>query len=120
MEITCDIAKDLVDICTSGAASGNTQTAVREHLKTCKDCRSFYDSYKKSLEGGSDDDKIKRIEYETSPYLADEILSESIKKLSKRLRKRRAVSNAIGIATIVIGIVFAVTECLEAIKIKNK
>lgn len=116
MEITCDIAMDLVDIYTNGAASENTENSVREHLKTCKECRSFYAGYKKSLE---DEKTEKYIKIETTPYIADEILNESLKKLSKRLRTRRIISNTVGIITVIIGVIFTISECIGAIKGKD-
>lgn len=118
MEITCDIAMDLVDIYTSGAASDDTENAVKEHLKTCKECRSFYDGYKKNLD--VDGDKNKYIKVETSPYIADEILSESIKKLTKRLKTRRIISNTVGIISIVMAVVFTISESIAAFRGKNK
>ena len=120
MEITCDIAMDLVDIYTSGAASEETENAVREHLKTCKDCRSFFDSYRKNFdEQKKDEKKNKYIKVETSPYIADEILSESIKKLSKRMRTRRIISNTVGIVSIVMAIILGIIDLVGSVRRKH-
>ena len=116
MEITCDIAMDLVDIYTSGAASEETKNAVKEHLKTCKECRSFFDGYKKNV----NDDNNNYITVETSPYIADEILSESIKKLTKRIKTRRIISNTVGIISIVMAAVLAIGEFAQAIKKESR
>ena len=120
MEITCDIAMDLVDIYTSGAASEDTERAVQEHLQSCKECSSFYDGYKKELEEEKNSNSSnQKFTYQASPYLADDILSDSLKTLSRRLRKRRIISNTIGIITVVMGVVFAIGECIETIKGKD-
>lgn len=107
MEITCDIAMDLVDIYTSGVASGDTKAAVKEHLKTCRDCREFYDGYKKSLKT---EHKPSQVKAEMSPGLSEELLSESMRKLSKRLRTRRIVRNVTSIAAVIVSIALFVRE----------
>lgn len=121
MEITCDIAMDLVDIYTSGAASEDTENAVREHLKKCKECSSFFDGYKKNLdEDKKNEEKNNYIRVETSPYIADEILSESIKKLTKRIKTRRIISNTVGIISIVMAVVMTIGEFARAVKNGDK
>lgn len=121
MEITCNIAMDLVDIYTSGAASVDTEKAVEEHLKTCKECRGFYDGYRKNLdEEKKDEQKNNCIRVETSPYIADEILSESIKKLTKRIKTRRIISNTVGIVSIVMAVIVAIGEFARAVKGDDK
>lgn len=84
MEITCDIAMDLVELYTSGVASDDSKEAVKNHLKSCKECRRFYEGYKKSVK-----EPERCIKFEASPDAADEILSKSVSKISKRLRRRR-------------------------------
>ena len=116
MEITCDIAMDLVDIYTSGAASVDTEKAVEEHLKTCKECRGFYDGYRKNL----DEEKNNYIKFETSPYIADEILTESIKKLTKRIKTRRIISNTVGIVSVITAVIVAIGEFARAVKGDDK
>ncbi len=109
MEITCDIVMDLVDVYTNGVASEDTKNAVKEHLKTCKDCRRYYDEYKKSLES---EQKNKVFVTEKSPGLNDEIISESMYKLSKRLRKRRNIRNITSGIAIVVSLVVLLKELL--------
>ena len=120
MEITCDIAMDLVDIYSSGGASEDTKSAVREHLKVCRDCRNFYDEYKKTFLEEKKSQDISKIKTETSPNLSEEILSESVKKLSKRLRTRRIVSNAVSILSVIVGFVVIAKEVFDSIEDKGK
>ena len=109
MEITCDIAMDLVDVYTSRAASEDTEAAVRDHLKSCKECRRFYDGYKKSL----DEEKKKKqtcFKVETSPCAADELIADSMTKVSKRLRRRRILSIVCSCISIAIVLASAVID----------
>ncbi len=112
MKITCDVAKDLAEIYFNGTPSDETQRAVKNHLHECKDCRSFYADYKNQLDEEKEDIENK-ISIETSPYIADEILSESLKKISKRLRKRRIIANTAAIVTVVMGLVITIAEFIE-------
>ncbi len=120
MEITCNIAMDLVDIYSSGVASEDTESAVREHLKTCRDCRKFYDEYKKAFLEEKKSQDSSKIKTETTPNLSEEILSESMKKLSKRLRTRRVVSNAVSIFSVIVGFVVLAKEVLDSVDEKGK
>lgn len=104
MEITCDIAMDLVDIYVSGGASEDTKESVREHLKTCRECRCFYDEYRKSIINERKEKRNKVIKLETSPCLSEELLSESARKLSKRLRRRRIIIDVVSIISVLVGV----------------
>lgn len=114
MEITCDIAMDLVELYTSGVASEDSREAVKKHLKGCKECRRFYEGYKKSM---AEPDRYIRLE--ASPDAADEILSESVNKLSKRLRRRRIVKNITGGMLLTLGAAFLIKGLADMIDGKD-
>ncbi len=42
-QITCDICRDLIPLVRDGVASADSETAVREHIKDCKECGSLFD-----------------------------------------------------------------------------
>lgn len=46
MNINCDIIKDLLPLYNDGALSEASRNAVREHIKTCPDCRRYKRSRK--------------------------------------------------------------------------
>lgn len=42
-KITCEICRDLIPLVQDGVASADSETAVREHIKDCKECGSLFD-----------------------------------------------------------------------------
>lgn len=45
MNITCDMAMDLIALYNDGLASDDSRRAVDEHLKSCPECSAAYASY---------------------------------------------------------------------------
>lgn len=45
MRLSCNVVRDLVGVCTDGAASGETRRAVTQHLATCPACARYYYDY---------------------------------------------------------------------------
>lgn len=119
MEITCDIAMDLVELYTCGAASEDSCEAVKNHLKTCKECRSFYEGYKKSIKEEEKHPKS-YVRIETEPETTDELLTESVRKLSKRLRKRKIVSRVSNIIFLIICAAVVITGIFSLFDDKEK
>ena len=103
MKLTCDIAMDLVDIYTTGGASDATKAAVDEHLKTCKACREFYNDYKAI-------DICKKAEVDTPHFRAEAagideaMISQSLSRLSKRLKARQIITTACAVTTALFGV----------------
>ena len=122
MEITCDIAMDLVDIYSSSMASSDTVKAVREHLRTCRSCRDFYSEYKANLaeEKKKEEKNNRTFRTESSPYVSEEIISESVKRLSKKLRTRRIVSNVVSIFSVIVGFIVLAKDIFDLIDEKDK
>ena len=50
MNISCDMAMDLIALYCDGVASADSRKAVREHLAVCPVCSRAYDAYRKSHE----------------------------------------------------------------------
>ena len=103
MKLTCDLAMDLVDIYTSGAASADTKSSVDEHLKTCRECRDFYRDYRSGMKIGKTKKQTPSFRIEASG-VDEELISRTLTKLSKRLHKRRILTTAISVAAAVFGL----------------
>lgn len=119
MEITCDIAMDLVELYTCGAASEDSCEAVKRHLKTCKECRHFYEGYKKSVKEEKKH-PTNYIKVEATPETTDELIAESLKKLSKRLRKRKIFSRVSNIIFLITGAAVIITGIFSLFDEKEK
>ena len=102
MEITCDVVMDLVDVYTSGIAGEYTMRAVGDHLKTCGECRKYYAEYKKTLEK---EKKNNICVIEKLPDSTDDVILESLNKLSKRLRTRRTIRNITSVFAVTVSLV---------------
>ena len=50
MNISCDMAMDLIALYCDGVASEDSKKAVREHLAGCPVCAGAYAAYKRSRE----------------------------------------------------------------------
>jgi len=47
MELSCNIVRDLVGVCTDCAASDDTKNAVQAHLAACPACARYYYDYER-------------------------------------------------------------------------
>ena len=45
MKLTCDMVTDLYPLYKDGLASEDSRAAIKEHLKSCDDCRNFFRRY---------------------------------------------------------------------------
>ena len=94
MNITCDMAMDLMALYKDRLASDDSKRAVREHLKNCPECRRAYAQYSA--------DKARP---ETPPCApAGEELSQKYYKLAKHLHKQHLVSTAAVLAVVAVSI----------------
>ena len=48
--MTCEIVKDLIPMYVDKTASDETAVAVKNHIKICPECRSFYKACKATEE----------------------------------------------------------------------
>ena len=49
-DISCEIIRDLILLCVDHMASQESESLVKDHLKTCEGCRNYYDALKTELE----------------------------------------------------------------------
>ncbi len=99
MNITCDMAMDLAELYISDAASDDSAAAVREHLKTCSECRRFYDGYKRSMKN----DKKRSARESCCKEPEEEQLCEDMMKISGRLRRRKRLAGMLGSGVVIAG-----------------
>ena len=86
MNISCDMAMDLIALYCDGVASADSRKAVREHLAVCPVCSRAYDAYRKS--------------HEQRKRPAPRSPEEKYAALARTMRHRQRASN-LGIAAIV-------------------
>ncbi len=79
MEISCDMAMDLITLYHDGLASESSVKAIKAHLKGCPNCRKAYREYKLA--------EIHPAATEMDPNLQE--LNDRFSYLAKRLRKRQ-------------------------------
>ena len=86
MNSECDIVMDLAGIYFDKTAAYETNEFIKEHLKTCENCRKFY----KQFSGLKRKNKLS----ETSEIPKWE---GNYDEIARRIRKRRLISSLIGI-----------------------
>ena len=90
MEFTCDIAKDLENAYIAGTASADAVMAIEEHMSSCESCRQRINQRKKDLKKPEKIFGGYRLKTD-SGCMEDILIDKSLKKLSKRLKVRKAV-----------------------------
>lgn len=83
MKISCNIVRDLLPLYAEDLASQDTKDLVEEHICSCEDCQSILNSMIKAAP----------IPVEASP--------ESLNKVKKTIRRRRAVSVMAAVMTVI-------------------
>lgn len=99
MNISCDMAIDLLSLYMDGAASEDSKRAVREHLAKCPSCARIYKSYKTEMARGSDNAKH-RHEDSNEGQLTVGSIAEKYKSLAESLRKKR-LTDTVSVTTVV-------------------
>ncbi|MGN0660991.1 MAG: anti-sigma factor family protein [Oscillospiraceae bacterium] len=72
----CNYVKDAVVLYSEGCLSPETESDVKEHLSSCKDCKNYYKEYK----------KLSKSEKAVSPVEYEE--ADGFAKIAKRLKVR--------------------------------
>ena len=113
MKISCDVAKDMADVYTSGQASGDTNAALAEHLKTCSTCREYFKNYKSGY--GKFEKRTPNFRIEASG-IDEQLLTRNLSKLSKRLRTRQMVGTVCAVVTAIFGLSVLLYEVINDYK----
>lgn len=87
MKLSCNMTRDLVAVYTDGAASEDTERAVREHLAACPACARYYYDYARVARA--------RRASGARPVGGTE---SGYRALSERLRRRRRNELAVGLS----------------------
>jgi predicted anti-sigma-YlaC factor YlaD len=91
MNISCDMAMDLIALYMDGVASEDSRQAIREHLKGCPECRRAFSTYS----------SMKRREMKPSHTISEDELKAKYSVIAKNLRRKHRISTA-AVATIVL------------------
>jgi anti-sigma factor RsiW len=110
MNISCDMAMDLIALYKDGLASDDSRAAVREHLRLCPSCAREYARYSKSTSKPG-------LPPEDAPG-SDEI-SLKYTELARSLRHRHIIKTAAVAATIAVSLGVACVCLLRLLFIKH-
>ena len=102
MNMTCNTARDLAELYKADLVSEESAKAIREHLRTCPECRRYYREY----------DVLDRKDIAVQSQLFDDLSGTENRlyhDLSRRLARHRffeivGTSAAIGAGTIMVTI----------------
>lgn len=101
MNMTCKLVRDLAELYQENIVSRESAQAIREHLKSCPDCRRYYHDYNAAEKAG-----VAVPQPEQNINAMQERMYE---QLSRKLRRRHmlsviGVSSAIGAGTIMLAV----------------
>ncbi len=116
----CDVVRDLIPMYTDKTASAETEEAVREHLKSCRECRGFYNSWKAYETKGISAENKRKLETAANESGADiSELEYKFANLSTKLKKRRIRNIIIGIAALVAVLTYITVDIINTVKKKD-
>ncbi len=101
MNMTCEIIRDLAELYQENIVSRESAQTIREHLKTCPECRKYYQDY----------DAVEHASFAVPQpsQNAVSVQERMYEQLSRKLRRRHmlrviGVSSAIGAGTIMLAV----------------
>ena len=100
MNLTCDIAQDLLPLYKDGIASPDSANAVRAHLRECKNCRDLY--RRAMLE-----DMKRTVFIKNRKTNCPEDISEQYRQLSGRLQRKYVVRKVVMASVVAASVTFA-------------
>ncbi|MCI8388245.1 MAG: hypothetical protein HFE63_07275 [Clostridiales bacterium] len=92
MNISCDMAMDLIALYNDGVASEDSRQAIREHLKGCPDCRRAFAEYSAERKKAAEE------------RIARDDVSEKYTLLAKHLRRNHMISTATVMSVVAISL----------------
>lgn len=111
--MTCEIIKDLIPMYVDKTASVETSIAVKNHIKNCPECKSFYKGCK------AFEEKPARNGF--SAYEKDiPMIEESYVNFSKKLKKKKNIRIIIMICVFVAIATYVVIDIVNAVKRKER
>lgn len=113
--MNCETVRDLIPICVDGAASKESERAVREHIKKCRACKKYYNSYRIN----ENEPIANKKEYLSSLEEKGEDISQLDQQfavLSKKLKARNKRRRFIFIFALCALAVYVVSDAVKLIK----
>ncbi len=107
MKISCEIVKDLLPMYQDKALSEESRLIVKEHLKTCSDCRT----YRKSISA--------EIQKQDAPKESAASKEENYLPIAKRLKKRYRIEFALLAAAGLVAVGMAIVTIVMSNKDKK-
>ena len=96
MKYDCNVARDLMPLVLDGAASGESQTLLNEHLEECADCKAYYAGMQAALPVRTGSEQERKA--------FDAAARKARKKRRFRLWKRILIGVLIGMAVMYCGL----------------
>ncbi len=109
MNITCEMAMDLVALYKDGLASEDSKEAVRTHLKSCPECRRAYAQYSA--------DRARAVA--PCPIPQDD-LAQKYHKLANHLRTQHVVSTAAVLSVVLVSVGIGIFGTIKMLDGRNK
>ena len=115
--MTCEIVKDLIPMYVDKTASDETAVAVKNHIKICPECRSFYKACKATEEAPK---KKKGFLPAIDCAMKTDAAEESYARFSKKLKKKKSINIVITICIFVAMATYVVIDILNTVKRKDR
>ncbi len=119
--MNCQIIMDLIPMYADKTASDETKLLVANHLKTCRDCKKFFDSCKKTekkcfISMGKLDKLREKLRASNTDMPS---VDAEFARLSSRLKKRKLRKTIIGCILAAGALVYVVIDIVSAVKRKD-
>lgn len=114
-KMNCETVRDLIPICIDEIASKESARAVREHIRKCRACKKYYNSYKIN----KDEPIVNKKEYLSSLEEKGEDISQIDQQfavLSKKLKARKRRRNFISLFVLSALAVYVISDTVKFIK----
>ena len=119
--MTCEVVRDLITMYVDRTASDETIEAVKNHLRTCRDCETYCKACKRLEEKNEGflfgREKAKRLIREKTGDIAD--LDRQFASLSRKLKLRKIRQTVIAELVLMGMAAYVVVDIVNAAKNKN-
>lgn len=119
--MNCQIIMDLIPMYADKTASDETMLLVENHLKSCRNCKKFLDSCKKTEKKRFISvEKLDKLREKLRAYNTDiPSVDAEFARLSSRLKKRKLRKIIIGCVLAAGALVYVILDIVAAVKRKD-